>query len=285
MNQKILGIFFGISAGAIWALETIIGKILFSSLTFIQVTASEILFATIIICSYTFVKRERVKLDRENSLYLLIIGVVGTVIAPLLFFFGLSQTFAVNATIIAHMQPFFVAVLGYFFLKERLSKNDIMGGIIIIFAAVLITSRTVENLTTFKIGNFGDLMVFFSMCCWAIVAIPGKYLTKKASSTVIVSFRFLIASIVILPILLYFNQLVITSIYQVLLGVLVGVGYIFYYESMKRLKASQVAFTELSAPFFIAIFAWPLFGEIVTTLQIGGIVLLMLGLYMLTKRL
>ena len=27
MNQKILGIVFGISAGAIWALETIIGKL------------------------------------------------------------------------------------------------------------------------------------------------------------------------------------------------------------------------------------------------------------------
>ena len=48
------------------------------------------------------------------------------------------------------MQPFFVAVLGYLFLKERLSKNDIMGGIIIIFAAILITSRTVENLTNFE---------------------------------------------------------------------------------------------------------------------------------------
>ncbi len=285
MNQKMLGIVFGISAGAIWALETIIGKLLFSSLTFIQVTASEIFFATIVTFAYTFVKREEIKIDRENILYLLIVGVVGTVIAPLLYFFGLSQTFAVNATLIAHMQPFFIAVLGYFFLKEHLSKNDLMAGIIIIFAAVLITSRTVENLTSLKIGNFGDLMVFFAMCCWAIVAIPGKYLTKKVSSTVIVSFRFLIASIVILPIFLNFNQLVITSIYQVLLGVLVGVGYIFYYESMKRLKTSQVAFTELSAPFFITIFAWPLFGEIVTTLQILGILLLMSGLYILIKKL
>ena len=183
------------------------------------------------------------------------------------------------------MQPFFIAVLGYFFLKEHLSKSDLIGGILTIFAVVLITSRTVENLTNLKIGNFGDLVIFFAMCCWAIVAIPGKYLTKKVSSAVIVSFRFLIALIVILPILLYFNQLIITSIYQVLLGVLVGVGYIFYYEGMKRLKASQVAFTELSAPVFIAIFAWPLFGKIVTTLQIMGIVLLMLGLYMLTKKL
>lgn len=123
------------------------------------------------------------------------------------------------------------------------------------------------------------------MCCWTIVAIPGKYLTKKASSAVIVSFRFLIASIIMLPILLYFNQLVITSIYQVLLGVLVGVGYICYYEGMKRLKTSQVAFTELSSPFFIAIFAWPLLGEIVTTLQIMGIVPVIFGLYMLTKKL
>ncbi len=117
-------------------------------------------------------------------------------------FFGLSQTFAVNATLIAHMHPFFIAVLGYFFLKEHLSKNDLIGGIIIIFAAVLITSRTIENLTNLKIGNFGDLMVFFAMFCWAIVAMPGKYLTKKVSSVVIVSFRFLIASIVILPIFL-----------------------------------------------------------------------------------
>lgn len=285
MNQKILGIAFGISAGAIWALETILGKLLFSSLTVMQVTASEILFATIIAFMYTFIKREKIQLDRFNIQDLVMVGIVGTVIAPFLFYYGLSQTFAVNATLIAHMQPFFIAILGFFFLKEQLSQNDLMGGTLIIFAAVLITSRTVENLTNLKIGNFGDLMVFLAMCCWAIVAIPGKRLTKNASSAVIVSFRFLIASIIMLPILLYLNQLVITSIYQVLLGVLVGIGYICYYESMKRLKASQVAFTELSSPFFIAIFAWPLLGEIVTAFQIIGIVLLISGLYMLTKKL
>jgi drug/metabolite transporter (DMT)-like permease len=283
VNQKLLGIVYGISAGAIWALETILGKLLFSSLSVMQIAASEILFATVIAFSYTFVRREWVKIDRTNIQDLVMVGVVGTVIAPLLFYFGLSQTFAVNATLIAHMQPFFIAVLGYFFLKEQLSQNDLIGGILIIFAAVLITSRTFANLTNFKIGNFGDLMVFFAMCCWAIVAIPGKRLIQKANSAVIVSFRFLIASLIMLPILLYMNQLVLTSIYQVLLGVLVGIGYICYYESMKRLKASQVAFTELSSPFFIAIFAWPLLGEIVNALQIMGIIFLISGLYMLTK--
>jgi drug/metabolite transporter (DMT)-like permease len=284
LNQKIWGILFGLSAGAIWALETILGKFLFSSLTVIQIATSEIVFATFTALIYTVVKREKVTLDWETIQYLLLVSVVGTIIAPLLFYLGLSQTFAVNATLIAHMQPFFIALLGYSILKEQLSKLDLIGGILIILAAILITSRTIEQLTTLQIGNLGDFLVFLAMCSWAIVAIPGKRLTQKTSSAVIVSLRFLIASMILLPIVLILDVFIISSIYQVLLGLLVGLGYICYYESMKRLKTSQVAFTELSAPFFIALFAWPLLGEIVTIFQIIGIILLMSGVYILTQK-
>ena len=92
-------------------------------------------------------------------------------------------------------------------------------------------------------------MVFLATVSWAAVAIPGKQLTKEMSSVAIVAYRFLVASIVFIPVLLFLNQLVVSSVYQVLLGTLVGVGYIFYYEGLKRIKASQVAVTELSAPF------------------------------------
>jgi drug/metabolite transporter (DMT)-like permease len=275
---------FGISAGAIWAVETILGKFLFSSFTFIQVAASEIFFATLIAFLYIIVKRDWTRFDRQTIQYLVIVGVVGTVVAPLLYFFGLLHTFAVNATLIAHMQPLIIFVLGHVFLKEQLSKQDLIGGMLIIVAAVLITSRNIENLTTLNLGNFGDLTVFCAMGCWAIVAVPGKQLTETVPSSVIVGFRFLIASIVMVPLLLYLNQLIITSIYQVLLGSLGGLGYVFYYEGMKRLKASQVAFTELSSPFFIAFLAWLLLGELVTAFQVVGILLLMAGLYILSKK-
>ena len=56
MNQKTLGIVFGISAGAIWALETIIGKLLFLEI---------ILIDNITIYSVHTVK------DRKNSTFLL----------------------------------------------------------------------------------------------------------------------------------------------------------------------------------------------------------------------
>ena len=283
VNQKILGILFGVSAGATWAVEAILGKLLFRSFTFIQVAGSEVFFATLTAFAYILLKRERVKFNGKNIWNLLVVGVVGTVFAPLMFFLGLTQTFAINATLIAHLQPLFVAVFGFYFLKERLHKHDFTGGVLIILAAILITSRTAENLVDFKIGNFGDLMVFFATLSWAIVAIPGKQLTKETSGVTIVSFRFLIASIVFIPILFCLNQLIVNSVYQVLLGVLVGLGYIFYYEGLKRIKASQVALTELSSPFFTAVFAPYFLSETVTPMQVIGALLLMFGLYVLTR--
>jgi len=282
-NQRALGIVFGVGAGAMWAVEAVLGKMLFPSLTFIQVTASEVFFATLTAFVYIIVRREHVRLSRKNIRGCLIIGLVGTVFAPLMYFLGLTQTFAVNATLIAHLQPLFVAIFGVYLLKESLHKREFAAGGAVILAVVLITGRTVDNLANLRLGNTGDLVTFLATLGWAIVAIPGKQLTREVDSAVIVGYRFLIASAVFMPILLFLNQLYIGSIYQVLLGVVVGLGYIFYYEGLKRLKASQVALTELSSPFFAAILAWHFLGETTTPMQVAGALLLVLGLYILAQ--
>ena len=282
-DQKVLGILFGVGAGAMWAIEAILGKLLFSSFNFVQVTASEVFFAALTAFVYIIARRERVRFSRKNLGSFLVVGLVGTVFAPLMFFLGLTQTLAVNATLIAHLQPLFVAILGFFLLKESLHKQDIVAGLLTIFAVVLITGRTLDNLANLRLGNFGDLVVLLATLGWALVAIPGKQLTKEVSSVVIVGYRFLIASIVFIPVLLFSNQLIVNSIFQVLIGIVVGVGYIFYYEGLKRVKTSQVALCELSSPFFVAIMAWSILGEETSPMQIVGAILLMLGLYILTR--
>ncbi|MDH5794469.1 MAG: DMT family transporter [Candidatus Bathyarchaeota archaeon] len=282
-DQKVLGILFGVGAGAMWAIEAILGKLLFSSFTFIQVTASEVFFAALTAFVYIIARREHVRFSRRNLGNFLVVGLVGTVFAPLMFFLGLTQTLAVNATLIAHLQPLFVAVFGLFLLEEKLRKQDVVAGLLTVFAVVLITGRTVDNLANLRLGNSGDLVVLLATLGWAIVAIPGKRLTKEVSSVVIVGYRFLIASMVFIPVLLYSNQLVINSIHQVLLGIVVGLGYIFYYEGLRRVKASQVALCELSSPFFAAILAWSFLGEETTLMQIAGAILLIMGLYILTQ--
>ena len=281
-GQKTLGVLFGVAAGGMWAIETILGKLMLSSLSFLQVTASEAFFAAVTAFAFILLRRENVRIKNASFRDIVSVGLMGTVLAPLVYFYGLTQTLAVNAALIAHLQPLFVSILGSFFLRERIRKNDILGGVLVGSSVIMITGRTIENIVNLKLGNIGDVVVLLATLLWAFTAIPGKRLTRYESSVLIVGYRFLVASFIFLPVLFLLNQLAIKSIFQVLLGITVGLGYVFYYEGLKRIKASQVAITELSSPFFVAVLAWFLLGEHTTMIQIIGAFLLTIGLATLT---
>jgi len=80
------------------------------------------------------------------------------------------------------------------------------------------------------------------------------------------------------------SSLIITNIYQVFIGVIIGIGTILYYEGLKRLKAAQVSGLELSTPFFAAILAALFLNEFITGMQIIGIALLFVGVYFISKK-
>ena len=73
------------------------------------------------------------------------------------------------------------------------------------------------------------------------------------------------------------------SVNQIIIGVIVGVGYILYYEALRGSKPPSGAL-ELSTPFFAAILGFLVLGEIVTPMQIIGILILCVGVYLLSKK-
>jgi drug/metabolite transporter (DMT)-like permease len=74
------------------------------------------------------------------------------------------------------------------------------------------------------------------------------------------------------------------NLYQLLAGLVVGVGTLLYYEAMKRIKAAQVSALELSAPFFAAGLAYVTLGERATPMQITGILLLIVGVHFISRK-
>jgi len=67
-------------------------------------------------------------------------------------------------------------------------------------------------------------------------------------------------------------------------GIIVAIGTISYYFGLKRIKAAQVSGLELSAPFFAAILGFLILGEQLTIIQIFGIILLLVGIYYISKK-
>jgi len=153
-----------------------------------------------------------------------------------------------------------------------------------IISGLLVTTKTLENFSMFKLGTYEDLFVLAATIGWATTGIAVRKYLKGMHAGVVTFYRFSLASIAFVIYLVSTSSISIANIYQVLLGLVAGAGYILYYESLKRIKAAQVGALELSTPFFAAILGFLVLGELVTIMQIIGILLLFVGIYYLSKK-
>jgi drug/metabolite transporter (DMT)-like permease len=183
------------------------------------------------------------------------------------------------------MQPISIILIVFFFLREdKLTKFDYLGIFTMIIAGLLVTTRTPDNLAKIKLGTIGDVYVVLATVAWATTAIAMRRYLRQIDAGVITFYRFSIAATAFVIYLSLTSSLALSSIYQILVGLVVGVGTILYYEGLKRIKAAQVSALGLSTPFFAALFGFLILAELVTVMQILGIGLLVVGIYLLSKK-
>jgi len=223
------------------------------------------------------------RISKTELYHIILISIILT-IADGFFYFGLGKVTAVNGVLVSHMQPIFIVFFGYFLLKEKLTKFDYFGMFIMLFSAMLVTTRTFDNLLTLQFGSTGDLLILTAACIWGLCAVLTKKYLSKISAAHIVFYRFITAFVLLFVYLSSSSNLTVPNNYQLALGVVVGVGIILYYEGFQRIKAAQVSALELASPFFAAVLGFFILGETVTIMQIAGILLMFLGVYLLTKR-
>jgi len=286
MDNKRAGVLAILAASIMWAIEPIFAKMAYWNSDFLQTSAIRAIVVALTAAAYVMLAQKgRFKITRKQIPKLLYLGIVGTVIADLLYFFSLTKIPVVNAVLIGHMQPIFIILIGFFILKEdRLTKYDYLGIFVMIGAGLLVTTKTLSNLYLLRLGTWSDLFVLFATVAWATTAIVMRKYLRSLNSGVLTFYRFSIASIVFVSYLILTSSLHLSNIYQILIGIVVGAGTILYYEGLKRIKAAQVSALELSTPFFAALLGFFMLGESVTFMQVLGIILLAFGVYLLSKK-
>jgi drug/metabolite transporter (DMT)-like permease len=286
MNSKKTGILAILGASIMWSLEPILAKLAYADSDFLQTSAIRAIVVVFTALLYVLITgAKKLKISKNQFSTILYIAIAGTLVGDLLYFFALTKISVLNAVMIGHMQPVFIVLIGFFLLKEdKLTKFDYAGIITMIIAGVLVTTKTPENLSMIKLGTIGDIYVLMATGAWATTAIVTRKYLRGLNAGVVTFYRYLIASAVFVVYLLVKSSLAVTNIHQVLVGVIVGVGTILYYESMKRIKAAQVSAMELSTPFFAALLGFLILREAVTVMQISGMVLLFVGVCLLSRK-
>ena len=285
MNQKTIGVLSILAASIMWAIEPILAKLSYGNSNFLQTSAIRAIFVALTALIYVVVTNKgNLKVNKRQITTLTYIAVVATLFADLIYFYALAKIPVINAVLIGHMQPIFLILFGFFILKDdKITKFDYIGIFLMIVSGLLVTTKTIINLANLRLGTSGDLLVLSATVAWATTAIAMRKYLKDMNAGVVTFYRYLIASIVFVVYLLYNSSISLQNIYQILVGIVVGIGTILYYEGLKRIKAAQVGALELSTPFFAAIFSFFILKETTTIMQIFGIFLLVLGVYFLSK--
>lgn len=286
MNVKHVGVITILLASIIWAIEPILAKLSYENSDFLHTSAMRAIFAAFTAFIYIIIIRKSpLKVTKKEVSPLIYIALVGTLFADFMYFFALSKIPVVNAVVIGHMQPIFIIAFGFFLLKtDKLTTFDYLGIMLMILSSLLVTTRTIENLFSLRFGTIGDLVVLTATIAWATSAIVMKKYLTTMNAGLISFYRFFFPSLIFAAYLGMTSSLMIMNIYQVCIGILIGIGTILYYEGLKRLKAAQVSGLELSTPFFAALLAFTFLNEFMTGMQIMGIILLFGGLYLISKK-
>jgi len=184
-----------ISKGVRWALLTAVisGISIFANKFGVGVVKPVLLYTTLkntmvglVILSLIVVTRkfdEIRKLKKSEWMKLLLIGLIGGSLPFYLFFEGLVNTFAINAAMIHKSLVLWVAILAYPFLKEKLTRNQILA-VMMLYS----TNLLLGGFSGFAFDK-GELMVLGATLFWAVENVIAKKTLKTVSADVVTLFR------------------------------------------------------------------------------------------------
>lgn len=137
-GSDLIGIAYGLLAAGFYASVILMNKFL-KGIDSLEITIIQLLSATITLLPYVLYMDSGKSLNISlNSIpYILILGIVHTGIAYLLYFSSLQELKGQTIAVLSYIDPVFAIIISAIILKEHLGVLQIIGGILILGSSFL----------------------------------------------------------------------------------------------------------------------------------------------------
>ena len=227
---------------------------------------------------------------RRNGLIILAAtSVAGGLVAPYLYFVGLRETSASDAALLANGEMVFTVLVAALFFGEKLSKKGLLSlGLLAIGIIAVITGLQFST----SIANFSDpghVLILAATLLWGIDNNVTSAITERVNVARIIQLKALIAGGGLLFIAFLFHEAKVADFDQFLevflFGLIVFSGSAFLsIQTLKRLGAITTTIVFPITSVFGLFFAYVLLGETISAVQIGSVIVIILGIYLLTRK-
>jgi drug/metabolite transporter (DMT)-like permease len=237
--------------------------------------------------------RKEFSLPRAADLpYFALLGLIGITFHQWLQSNGLVTAQATTTSWIIATTPIFIVLLGWLVLKERLARFQALGVLLAVLGVLLVISKgDLRALAGGQGITTGDLLVMVSAPNWAVFSILSRRGLQQHPAARMMFYVMAIGwgftSLLLLfnPQLEALSRLPLDGWLSVLfLGFLCsGLAYIFWYDALKSIPASQVSVFLYIEPLVTVIVAWAVLGEQLSLIALLGGVVILAGVWMVNR--
>lgn len=228
----------------------------------------------------------------RDLLGLAVLGAIGIAIHQGLQATGLEYTSASNVAWLVALNPVFTAILAWIVLAEPFGVVKVIGLVIAFVGAVIVVTRGVLSPETLRLpSTTGDLLGLASALNWAIFSVASKPFLKRLSPTLMIFWVMLIGWVLVLPFYAVsggWSEITQLSLggwaAVVFLGIMCsGIAYIFWYDALAQVEASQVAAFIYTEPLVTVIVAAIILSEAFTPVALLGGLTILVGVYLVNR--
>lgn len=227
------------------------------------------------------------RIDRQQLIYLILLGLSGVAIYNLFFFFGLQSVEAGRGALIITSNPLLVALGSALFYRQRFLPVNLLGLLLCPLGVAVVLSRgELSDLFVQGVGR-GELALLGCALSWAAYTLIGKQMMVSKSPldplTLVtyscISGSLLLGAWIILSghaITLNLTFTLISSIgYLALLGTVAG--FIWYFQGIREIGATQGAAFVFFVPVSAILLGHVWLDEAITVSLISGAILIIGG--------
>lgn len=269
---------------AVWGLSFIATKIALRELSPLTLIWSRFGIGLLILGGAVLLRREFKWVKGKDLWYFVALGFLGIAFHQWLQSTGLQTSEASTTAWIVSTTPIFIALLGRVFLKEKLRPIQIFGILLAVVGVLLVLAKGhFKGLRVVTFGAPGDWLILISAVNWAVFSVWSRRGLKKHPAAFMM--LYVMASGWMILTFLCFASADLTQFARLskhgllalgFLGIFCsGFAYIFWYDALKHIPASQVGVFLYLEPLVAVAAAGKILGERMTPAAwIGGIAIL-----------
>lgn len=197
------------------------------------------------------------------------------VLSWVVFFAGFARTSIAVMTIIYHIQPFFVVLIGVAFLKERVSADQIIWMVIAFVGVVLASGLVASNTAITTTWAVGILMALGGALLYAIVTVLAKGLGEQRPEVTVLC-QAVVGAVMLAP-LANISDIIPAASWGWLAGIGVlhtGIAYVMMFSAYPRLSTPVIGVLTFIYPVVAILIDWAIYQHPIDLPQAIGMIMI-----------